>query len=145
MKRILAFFLVAALLCGVLAGCSTVGDIAQNVANAAMEELKNQVTATLEKNKVSVVEMKSDYRLKDGSAFFVAVLVRCESEEPVQLCVTGLEALFTEAGYRAQTGQTFAHDKIPSGSITFDHTDYEGPYYVVYGYANLENLNLQIG
>ena len=143
MRKWIAFVLAAAMLCSMLAGCGTVGDIAQNVANAAMEELKNQVAATLEKNKVDVVEMKSDYRLKDQKAFFVAVLVRCGSEEPVQTCVTGLKALFTDAGYQAQTDNAFTHDKIPSGSITFDHADYAGNYYVVYGYADLDNISLK--
>lgn len=138
MRKILAFFLTAALLCGILAGCGTVGDIAQNVANAAMTELKNQLTATLEKNKVDVVEMKSDYRLDGGVDFFVAVLVRCESEDMVQTCVSGLGTVFSVTGYQAQDGKVFTHDKIPGGSITFDHSDYQDSYYVVYGYAHLD-------
>ena len=52
MRKWIAFVLAAAMLCSMLAGCGTVGDIAQNVANAAMEELKNQVAATLEKKGV---------------------------------------------------------------------------------------------
>ena len=138
MKRILALVLAVCLALGVC-GCGTVGDIAQNVANAAMEELKKQVTATLEKNKVDVVEMKSDYRLEGGVDFFVAVLVRCESEEMVKSCVSGLGTVFSVSGYAAQSGKVFSHDSIPSGSITFDHEDYEGSYYVVYGYAQLDS------
>ena len=139
MRKILALVLAVAMLCSMLAGCGAVGDIAQNVANAAMEELKKQVTATLEKNKVDVVEMKSDYRLEGGVDFFVAVLVRCESEEMVKSCVSGLGTVFSVSGYAAQSGKVFSHDSIPSGSITFDHEDYEGSYYVVYGYAQLDS------
>ncbi len=137
MKRILALVLALCLVLGVC-GCGTVGDIAQNVANAAMTELKNQLTATLEKNKVDVVEMKSDYRLEGGVDFFVAVLVRCQSEDMVQNCVSGLGTVLSVSGYQAQGGKVFTHDKIPSGSITFDHGDYQGSYYVVYGYAHLD-------
>ena len=139
MKRILALILILCMTVGVC-GCSTVGSIAENVADAAMAELKNQLTAVLEKNKVDVVEMKSDYRLENGVDFFVAVLVRCGSEEMIQTCVSGLGTVFSDSGYQAQTGQVLTHDQIPSGSITFDHVDYEGSYYVIYGYAHLDGI-----
>ena len=82
--------------------------------------------------------MKSDYRLENGVDFFVAVLVRCQSEDMVQNCVSGLGTVFSVTGYQAQGGKVFTHDKIPGGSITFDHSDYQGSYYVVYGYAHLD-------
>ena len=133
MRKFLALSLIVALLCGLLSGCSAMGEIAENVANAAMEELKNQVAATLEKNKVEVVEIKTDHRFDGNLDFFIAVLVRCESEDAVKACATALSAVFTYAGYEAQESNVFTKSGIPSGSIIFDHADYDGNYYVIYG------------
>ncbi len=138
MRKILSLILVATLFCGVLAGCDSVGEIAQNVADAAMEELKAQVAQTLEKNKVEVIETKTDHRFDGDLDFFVAVLVRCDSEDAVKACATALSAVFTQAGYEKQTGNVFTKEGIPSGSITFDHADYAGNYYVVYGYIHMD-------
>ena len=60
-RRLLALFL-AVLMTLSLCGCGgTAGQIAGSVMDAAMKELKNQVTQLLEKNKLEVVELKTAF------------------------------------------------------------------------------------
>ena len=60
MRYRLAALLLAVALLFTITGCSdVVGEIAGNVADAAVKELEKQVKATLEEYKVEVVEIKS--------------------------------------------------------------------------------------
>ena len=65
MRKILAMLLTACMLLGVT-GCAVVGDIAGNVADAAVKELENQLKATLAKHKVEVVEVKTAFGHLNG-------------------------------------------------------------------------------
>ena len=139
MKRWIALVLAAVLLA--LSGCAAVGDIAGNVAQAASEELKNQVQKTLQQYTVDVVEMKTAFgSLNDEGGklqFFCAVLVKCETESVVQACVDALGSAFDQKGMAVQTGPEVVNDLLTKKQITFDHADYtDGTYYLIYGYKS---------
>ncbi len=140
MRKFLTLFLVVVLLCSTVAGCSTVGDIAGSVADAAAKELENQLKSTLEKHKVEVVEVKTAFGRLNGeeekaTQFFCAALIKCDSETAAQTCATALDAIFEEAGSMAQTDAKVAHSALVHKTITYGHTDYSGGnYYTVYVY-----------
>ena len=138
MRRFIAILLVAVTV--MLVGCSGVGDIAASVADAAKQELENQVKTIIEKNKVELVEMKTAFgELNDEGGktqFFCAALIKCESEKMVEECVKAMDVAFKEAGMAVQTGSKVENEHLVYKEITFDHADFsEGTYYVVYGYT----------
>ena len=130
------------LLCAVmlfLCGCGgTVGEIASNVADAAMNELEAQVKQTLEENKLKVVEMKTVVgQLNEQSKyqFFTAALVQSDSTAIPQSTADALAKIFTEAGLLVQTDNTVDSPYLVHKQIIFKHTDFsEGNYYVIYAY-----------
>ena len=140
MRKMIALFLAAVLLFGTVSGCAVVGDIAGNVADAAVKELENQLKATLEKHKVEVVEVKTAFGQLNGDdekalQFFCAALIKCESDTAAQTCATALDAVFEEAGSMAQTGSQFTHSALVHKTIQFDHADFSGGnYYTIYVY-----------
>ncbi len=138
MRRFLSVFLVAVLFVG-LAGCGAVGDIAGEVADAAVQKLEEQLKETLEKNKVELVEMKTAIgKLNDQGGklqFFCAALVRVENTDALEVCRKVLSSVFEQTGMTAQTEQALSSEYLVHKSITFDHADFSaGNYYVVYGY-----------
>ena len=139
-RRICIFLLTLALAMGIFTGCSeTVGEIAGNVADAAMEELEEQVKAALEKNKVDVIEMKTVYgKLNDDGSdvqFFCAALIRSDATELPQAAADAIGKLVTESGLIVQTGSILATDLLVHKEIVFKHTDFSaGNYYVIYAY-----------
>lgn len=149
MRKILALLLVACMLLGVT-GCAVVGDIAGNVADAAVKELENQLKATLEKYKVEVVEVKTAFGHLNGSdekalQFFCVALIRSESDTAAQTCATALDTVFEEAGSMAQTGSAFTHSALVHKTIQFDHTDFSaGNYYAVYVYNSALAIDLPL-
>ncbi len=140
MRKWIALLLAAVLLCGTFSGCSTVGDIAGNVADAAAKELESQLKTTLEKYKVQVVEVKTAFGKLNGdndkaTQFFCAALIKSESDTAAQTCATALDAIFETAGSMEQTGSRVAHFALVHKSIQYDHTDFsDGNYYTVYVY-----------
>ena len=140
MRKIIALFLAAVLLCGTVSGCAVVGDIAGNVADAAAKELEIQLKATLQKYKVEVVEVKTAFGHLNGEdekalQFFCAALIKTESETAAQTCATALDAVFEEAGSMVQAGSQFTHSALVYKTIQFDHADFSGGnYYTVYVY-----------
>lgn len=140
MRKIISFVLALVLLAG-LGGCTQIGQIAEEVAAAARQELENQVRATLEEHKIEVVEMKTAFGdLNDDGGklqLFCAMLVRCESEAVVKGCVTALDTVFEQTGMQVQTGSTVESEHLVKKGIAFDHCDYtDGTYYLVYGYIS---------
>ena len=140
MRKLIAMLLVLVMALGA-AGCSNVGDIAASVADAAKQELENQVKTILEKNKVELVEMKTAFgELNDDGGktqFFCAALIRCESEKMVQECVKAMDVAFKEAGMAAQSGSKVENEHLQHKEIVFDHSDFsDGTYYTVYGYTD---------
>ncbi len=153
MKRRFFSLLLAALMLLALCGCGgTAGEIADSVMDAAMKELKNQVTALLEKNKLEVVEIKTAFgQLNDEGSkyqFFIAALVRSNSTDIPQSTANSMDKLFTEAGLTPQSASRLDNPHLVHKDITFKHTDYSaGNYYVIWGYAadlsiDLDKLNL---
>ena len=139
-RRVLSLILAAAMVLS-LCGCGgTMGEIAGNVADAAMTELKNQVQQLLEKNKLEVVEMNTAFgQLNDDGSkhqFFIAALVRSNSTAVPQSTADTMAKLFSDAGLTVQTASAFENAHLVHKGITFKHSDFsEGNYYVIWGYA----------
>ena len=150
-RKISIFLLALVMALRLFTGCGgTVGEIAGNVADAAMEELEKQVKATLEKNKVDVIEMKTVFgKLNDTgskSQFFCAALIRANSTDIPKAAADAIGKLVTEAGLLEQTGSRVESDLLIHKQIEFKHTDFSGGnYYVIYAYhkdltANMPTL-----
>ena len=141
MKRKVLSLVLAAVMVLSLCGCGgTAGRISDSVLDAAMAELKNQVKALLEQNKLEVVEIKTAFgRLNDDGSrfqFFIAALVRSNSTAVPQSTADALGRLFTEAGLHPQTSGAFENPHLVHKDITFKQTDFSsGGYYVIWGYA----------
>lgn len=139
MKKRLIALLGAVLLMLSLTACGdTVGKIAGNVADAAMEELKNQIQLTLEENKLQVVEMKTTFGALNGEGehqFFCAALIKSNATAIPQSTADGLAKVFTDAGLIQQTGAKIESPYLEHKSLAFDHSDYtDGSYYVIFAY-----------
>ena len=137
--KIISILLLCALMVS-LCGCNeTVGQIADSVADAAMKELKNQVTALLERNKLEVVEMKTAFGdLNDEGSkyqFYIAALVKSNGTAVPQATADAMNKLFTDAGLITQTTSVLESPSLVKKGITFKHEDFSaGNYYVIYGY-----------
>ena len=147
-RKIYILILVLVMALSLFTGCSeTVGEIAGNVADAAMEELEKQVKATLEKNKVDVIEMKTAFgKLNDAgskSQFFCAALIRSNATDIPKAAADAIGKLVTEAGLLEQTGSKVESDLLIHKEIVFKHTDFsEGNYYVIYAYHKDLSANM---
>ena len=154
-RKVVSLVLAAFMLCGIFAGCNAVGEIAGNVADAAMKELENQVKATLEKNKVNVVELKTAIgKLNDEGSemqFFCAALVKSDTDTVVNGAAEAMGAVFEKSGGLVQTGSKVESEYLVHKDITFKHSDFsDGTYYVIYVYISdmsikLPELNLPTG
>ena len=154
-RKVVSLVLAAFMLCGIFAGCNAVGEIAGNVADAAMKELENQVKATLEKNKVNVVELKTAIgKLNDEGSemqFFCAALVKSDTDTVVNGAAEAMGAVFEKSGVLVQTGSKVESEYLVHMDITFKHSDFsDGTYYVIYVYISdmsikLPELNLPTG
>lgn len=138
-KRMIALLTAVLLLMLSLSGCGdTVGKIAGNVADAAMEELKNQIKLTLEENKLTVVEMKTAFGALNGEGehqFFCAALVKSDATMIPQSTADGLSTVFTDAGLIQQTGAKIDSTYLEHKELAFSHSDYsDGSYYVIFVY-----------
>ena len=140
--RVTAVLLVLALCVALLSGCSVVGEIAGNVADAAMKELEAQIKSTVEEYKVDVVEVKSAVgKLNNESdsslQFFCGVLVRSNSESLPSSGADALNKLFEQAGIQPQTGSKIESDLLTNKEISFKHTDFSaGDYYLIWAYTS---------
>ena len=154
-RKVVSLVLAAFMLCGIFAGCNAVGEIAGNVADAAMKELENQVKATLEKNKVNVEELKTAIgKLNDDGSemqFFCAALVKSDTDTVVNGAAEAMGAVFEKSGVLVQTGSKVESEYLVHKDITFKHSDFsDGTYYVIYVYISdmsikLPELNLPTG
>ena len=139
-RKICIFLLTLVVALGAFTGCSdTVGEIAGNVADAAMEELKEQIQATLEKHKLEVVEMKTAYgKLNDDGSenqFFCAALIKSKSADISKAAADVVGKLVTEAGVLSQSGSQVESDYLVHKDIAFEHSDFSsGDYLVIYAY-----------
>ena len=143
MKKYVCLVLVLMLVLSVFAGCSeTVGEIAGNVADAAMEELESQVKAKLEEYKVDVVELKTAVGKLNGSdgknQFFCGALVRSNSASGPESCAAALSKVFEDAGVTVQTGSKIASAYLEHKTLAFEHSDFDdgNTYYLIYAYTS---------
>ena len=147
MRKLFSLLLALAMTLS-LAGCGgTVGEIADSVLDAAMTELKNQVRQTLEENKIEVVELKTAFgKLNDDGGkyqFFLAALIRTNSEDSASGAAKALSKLFTQSGVTVQTGSAVESQYLQHKDITFNHSDFSlGGYYLVWGY--LADLSIEL-
>ena len=122
-RKVVSLILAAFMLCGIFAGCNAVGEIAGNVADAAMKELENQVKATLEKNKVNVVELKTAIgKLNDDGSemqFFCAALVKSDTDTVVNGAAEAMGAVFEKSGVLVQTGSKVESEYLVHKDITY--------------------------
>jgi hypothetical protein len=141
MKRRFLSLFFAVLMTLSLCGCGgTAGEIAGSVADAAMKELKNQVTQLLEKNKLEVVEIKTAFgKLNDDGGkyqFFIAALVKSNSAGVAQSTADTMGKLFSDAGLTVPTAAAFENPHLIHKEITFKQADFSDcNYYVIWGYA----------
>ena len=139
MRKVICIFLVLGLLAA-LSGCSAAGDIADKVAQAAMEELKVQVQATFEKNKIEVLQVKSALgKLNDDGGklqLYLAFLVRSENPQQIQAAADVLSKVGT-AGFAPQTGLTVESPYLVHKELSFDADKLTDPTncYLVYLYV----------
>lgn len=141
MKRKFLALILAAVMALSLCGCGgTAGEIADSVMDAAMKELKNQVTQLLEKNKLEVVEVKTAFgKLNDEGSkyqFFIAALVKSQSTGVPQSTADTMAKIFSDAGLNTQSGSALENSHLVHKDITFQQADFSsGDYYVIWGYA----------
>ena len=149
-RKFFAAVLCLLLIMSMFAGCSeTAGEIAGNVANAAMKELENQIKKVLEENKLEVVELKTAFGALNGSGenqFFCAALVKSDATAIPQATADTLNKVFTDAGLIPQSGSTIESGYLQHKTISFKHSDFsDGTYYVIFAYhedlaANLPSI-----
>ena len=127
----------------IFSGCDgVVGEIAGNVADAAVRELEAQVKATIEEYKVEVVELKSavgklDNDFDSNQQFFCGVLVRSNSDALPKSIAATLGNIFEEAGCHAHLKSEIDNDHLVNKKLTFKHTDFStGDYYLIWGYTS---------
>lgn len=139
--RFAMLVLIAALLLS-LCGCDgVVGEIAGNVADAALKELEQQIRSTLQEYKVEIVEIKSAVgRLNDESdsslQFFCGVLVRSNSDALPNSGANALGNLFEQSGIQSQTGSKIESELLQNKSVSFKHTNFSaGNYYLIWVYS----------
>ena len=141
MKRKLLALILAVFMTLSLCGCGeTAGQIADSVMDAAMKELKSQVTQLMEKNKLEVVEIKTAFgKLNDEGGkyqFFIAALVKSNGVAVPQSTADAMGKLFSEAGLTEQAGSALENTHLVHKNITFKQSDFsDGGYYVIWGYA----------
>ena len=141
-KKFISFVLVIGLICG-LAGCSDVaGEIAGNVAEAAKKELVNQVTATFEKYKIDILDLKTAVGKLNGDStdvqFFCAVLVQSDSDSIPQSAADTLSKLFHDAGVKVQTGDKIESSYLEHKDLAYKQDAFEEgkTYYTVWCYTD---------
>lgn len=147
-RKFLCLILALAILSGIFAGCDTigetVGEIADNVANAAKAELEKQVRAVFEEYKVDMVELKTAAgKLNDGEGkfqFFCAVLVRAENDALPQACAKALANPFQDSGVVLQTGSAIASPYLVKKDLSYKFTGFDdgSTYYTVYVYSAVD-------
>jgi hypothetical protein len=115
-------------------------EIADNVLEAAREELLEQIQAKVEEYKVNIIETKTAVgKLNDQGGqyqFFCALLIQTNAESSAKDCAEAVAALTGKASYMPQTGSQVVSEYLVHKTITYDQTDFSaGNYYTVYVYV----------
>ena len=139
--RLIPLILIVATLLSFGSCRGVVGDIAGNVADAALKELEVQIRKTVEEYKVDVVEVKSAVgRLNNESdsrvQFFCGVLVRSNSDALPKGGAEALDGLFEQSGIQKQTESQIENPLLVNKKIAFKHSDFSsGDYYMIWVYS----------
>ena len=140
--RFAALVLILALLL-TLGGCSeAVGEIASNVADAAVKELEVQVKATFETYKIDILDMKTAIGKLNGDSkdiqFYCAVLVQSDSDAIPQSAADTLSKLFHDAGINVQTGPVIDNSYLQNKTLSFKYDGFQDgqTYYCVWCYTD---------
>jgi len=138
-RKFFAALLCVLLMVPMVAGCGeAVGEIAGNVASAAMKELENQIRKTLEENKLEVVELKTAFGALNGTGenqFFCAALIKSDATAIPQSAADTLAKVFTDAGLVQQTGSAIESGYLQHKALSFKHSDFSGGnYYIIFAY-----------
>lgn len=139
MRKLICILLVV-LLVAAMAGCSVAGEIADKVAQAAMEELKDQLQSTFEKNKIEVLQVKTAIgKLNDeGSSLqlFFGFLVRSENPQQIQDVTEAMKKMIPQSGCAPQTGAAIESPYLVHKTLSFDADKVADPTncYLVYLY-----------
>ena len=138
-------FTVLALLLALLmtlTGCNdVVGEIAGNVADAAIKELEIQIKSALETYSVEVVEVKSAIGKLNNDApsdlqFFCGALVRSNSDKFPTSGAEALDKVFEKAGCQTQNQSEISSNLLTNKMISFKHSDFStGDYYLIWVYS----------
>lgn len=143
-EKALSLMLILLMFTALLTGCSTVGEIAGNVADAAKTELENQVQAVLDEYKMDIIEVKTTVgRLNsDGQLqFFCAVLVRAADDSVPASCADALGKVFSRSGVIRQTGSTIESSLLEKKSLSYSFSDFSdgNSYYTIYAYSTIHS------
>lgn len=147
-RKRLSLVLAVLVLLAMFSGCSKVGEIAGNVAEAAKAELEAQVKAVLEEYKVDLIEMKTTAgKLNDDGQtlqIFCAILVRSDNEAVPRSCAQALGRIFREAGVMVQTGSGIESSLLVHKELSYSFSDFdsEDTYYTIYVYSTLDASGL---
>ena len=147
--RLIPLILIVATLLSFGSCRGVVGDIAGNVADAALKELEVQIRKTVEEYKVDVVEVKSAVgRLNNESdsrvQFFCGVLVRSNSDALPKGGAEALDGLFEQSGIQKQTESQIENPLLVNKKIAFKHSDFSsGNYYMIWVYSPSLTQKLQ--
>ena len=124
MRKLICIFLAFALIAA-LAGCSGAGEIADKVAQAAMEELKVQLQASFEKNKIEVLQVKSALgKLNDEGGklqLYMAFLVRTENPQQIETAADALKSV-GQTGYAPQMAAAIDSPYLVHKTLSFDES-----------------------
>lgn len=143
-RKLISLILVLTLALCILSGCDTVGEIAGNVADAAMKELENQVRAVMEEYKMDVIELKTTAgKLNSGSGdlqIFCAVLVRSDNDAVPQTCADTLAKVFPQSGVTVQTAAAIESPYLTEKELSYSFTGFGNgdTYYTIYVYTALD-------
>lgn len=148
-RKFFSLLLSALLLMGVFTGCGeVVSDIAGNVAQAAREELENQIKLNLEKHKVDVIELKTATgKLNDEGGerqFYCAALVRSDSDAVPNAVASAMDKLFEEAAVGVQTESRISSPHLVHKELRFDFDGFDdgSTYYIIYFYSSDMSIQL---
>ena len=141
--RKLCLVMAVLMLLSMLSGCGeVVGEIADNVAETAKQELENQVKAAFEKYKVEVIEFKTTVGKLNGDSgdiqFFCAALVQSDSDKMPAEIAGNLSKMFHDAGLTVQVGSEIENSYLEHKNLSFKFTGFEDSktYYTVWCYTD---------
>jgi len=145
MRKLICIFL-AVLLVAALAGCSVAGEIVDKVAQAAVEELKNQLQTAFEQNKIDVLQVKSAVgKLNDEGGqlqLFFGFLVRSENSQNLQTVADALSSSLGQSGCVPQTEAAIDSPYLVHKTLSFDADKVTDNCYLVYLYIPEFSIDL---